>query len=158
MQTWNTCANASVIRIAREQKYWLEREDRNALVWTVIDSGGADVGGKKMKDRELKKSLFLQKAEVAPKPESQQSQGGSYLQPQNKALHCFIAQWVLKLQQNLRNANVQTFIRGQDHSSLESKSGAVDEEPGPSASNRKPQLCLSDTPDADTEQSIQRVP
>lgn len=47
MQTWNTCANASVIRIAREQKYWLEHEDRNALVWTVIDSRGADVGGKK---------------------------------------------------------------------------------------------------------------
>lgn len=76
MQTWNTCANASVIRIAREQKYWLEREDRNALVWTIIDSRGADVGGG-MKNSELKKSLFLQKAEVAPKPESQQSQDGS---------------------------------------------------------------------------------
>lgn len=72
MQTWNTCANGSVKRIVREQKYWLECEDRNALVWTVIDGREGDVG---------KESLFYKKK----KKKVAQRTGVNAL-PQNKVL------------------------------------------------------------------------
>lgn len=52
---------------------------------------------------------------------------------------------------------VQAFVCGQNLSiiSMESKSKLVDGGPGLSASNRKPQLYLSDNTDTDTEQSVQ---
>lgn len=50
----------------------------------------------------------------------------------------------------------QASARGQNlRISMESKSRLVDGGPGLSASNRKPQLYLSDNTDTDTEQSIQ---
>lgn len=59
--------------------------------------------------------------------------------------------------QNSCMYSAQASVCGQDLRiiSMESKSRLLDRGPGLSASNRKPQLYLSDNTDTDTEQSIQ---